>query len=86
MTGTVSPAGHAAGGNDPRAGFLLSLRARDASEHTIRSYERTIGAYLGWLYLAFFRRRLFSLAFHLFRLFASLHRLATRWSLDRVDP
>jgi len=29
--------------------FLLSLRARDASEHTIRSYETAIGAYLEWL-------------------------------------
>jgi integrase/recombinase XerD len=29
--------------------FLLSLRARDASEHTIRSYGSTIRTYLGWL-------------------------------------
>jgi integrase/recombinase XerD len=28
---------------------VLALRARDASEHTIRSYERTVGAYLEWL-------------------------------------
>jgi site-specific recombinase XerD len=34
---------------DPRAGFLLSLRARDASEHTLRSYDATIAAYLEWL-------------------------------------
>jgi site-specific recombinase XerD len=40
--------GHAAGA-DPRAGFVLSLRARDASDHTIRSYDATIRAYLGWL-------------------------------------
>jgi site-specific recombinase XerD len=33
----------------PRAGFLLSLRARDASEHTIRSYDTTVAAYLEWL-------------------------------------
>ncbi len=29
--------------------FLLGLRARDASEHTIRSYETSVGAYLDWL-------------------------------------
>jgi len=29
--------------------FLLGLRARDASEHTIRSYATSIGAYLDWL-------------------------------------
>jgi integrase/recombinase XerD len=29
--------------------FLLSLRARDASEHTLRSYETAVGAYLDWL-------------------------------------
>jgi site-specific recombinase XerD len=29
--------------------FLLSLRARDASEHTIRSYETAVGTYLDWL-------------------------------------
>lgn len=29
--------------------FLLSLRARDASEHTLRSYETAVGAYLEWL-------------------------------------
>jgi integrase/recombinase XerD len=45
----MSPAGHRSGGNDPRSQFLLSLRARDASEHTIRSYDRTIGTYLDWL-------------------------------------
>ncbi|HJW23035.1 MAG TPA: tyrosine recombinase [Candidatus Limnocylindrales bacterium] len=53
-----SPAagGRAAGGRaadpqaaGPRAEFLLSLRARDASPHTIRSYGRTVGAYLDWL-------------------------------------
>jgi site-specific recombinase XerD len=49
VTAGRSPAGHAAGDGDPRAAFLLALRARDASEHTIRSYERTIGAYLDWL-------------------------------------
>jgi site-specific recombinase XerD len=29
--------------------FLLALRARDASEHTIRSYGATLAAYLAWL-------------------------------------
>jgi integrase/recombinase XerD len=29
--------------------FLLSLRARDASEHTLRSYATAVGAYLDWL-------------------------------------
>jgi site-specific recombinase XerD len=30
-------------------GFLLSLRAKDASEHTLRSYAMAVGAYLDWL-------------------------------------
>jgi site-specific recombinase XerD len=29
--------------------FLLSLRAKDASEHTLRSYEASVGGYLDWL-------------------------------------
>jgi site-specific recombinase XerD len=29
--------------------FLLSLRARDASEHTLRSYTTAVGTYLDWL-------------------------------------
>ena len=29
--------------------FLLTLRARDASEHTLRSYRTAVGAYLAWL-------------------------------------
>jgi site-specific recombinase XerD len=29
--------------------FLLALRARDASEHTLRSYGTAVGAYLEWL-------------------------------------
>jgi site-specific recombinase XerD len=29
--------------------FLLTLRARDASEHTLRSYATAVGAYLDWL-------------------------------------
>jgi integrase/recombinase XerD len=29
--------------------FLLTLRARDASEHTLRSYRTAVGAYLEWL-------------------------------------
>jgi integrase/recombinase XerD len=45
----MSPAGHRASGSDPRSDFVLSLQARDASEHTIRSYGTTITAYLEWL-------------------------------------
>lgn len=30
-------------------GFLLSLRAKDASEHTLRSYDTGVGEYLEWL-------------------------------------
>jgi len=41
--------GHVADGADPRSQFLLSLQARDASEHTIRSYASTVGAYMRWL-------------------------------------
>jgi len=33
----------------PLDGFLLSLRAKDASEHTLRSYATSVGAYLDWL-------------------------------------
>jgi site-specific recombinase XerD len=33
----------------PLERFLLSLRARDASEHTLRSYATAVGAYLDWL-------------------------------------
>jgi site-specific recombinase XerD len=29
--------------------FLLSLRAKDASEHTLRSYSTGVGGYLDWL-------------------------------------
>jgi len=29
--------------------FLLGLRARDASTHTLRSYATAVGTYLGWL-------------------------------------
>ena len=29
--------------------FLLSLRAKDASEHTLRSYATAVGTYLEWL-------------------------------------
>ncbi|HYL41175.1 MAG TPA: tyrosine-type recombinase/integrase [Candidatus Binatus sp.] len=42
-----SSAGDRAG--DPLGAFVLALRARDASEHTLRSYDRTIRAYLDWL-------------------------------------
>lgn len=33
----------------PLGRFLLGLRARDASEHTLRSYATSVGAYLDWL-------------------------------------
>ena len=33
----------------PLERFLLSLRARDASEHTLRSYATAVGSYLDWL-------------------------------------
>jgi site-specific recombinase XerD len=33
----------------PLDGFLLSLRAKDASEHTLRSYATAVGTYLEWL-------------------------------------
>jgi site-specific recombinase XerD len=44
--------GTASDNADPRAPldrFLLSLRAKDASEHTLRSYSTAVGAYLTWL-------------------------------------
>jgi site-specific recombinase XerD len=34
---------------DARSRFVLSLRAKDASENTVRSYETAVGAYLEWL-------------------------------------
>jgi site-specific recombinase XerD len=40
--GTATPA-------SPLDRFLLSLRAKDASEHTLRSYATAVGAYLDWL-------------------------------------
>ncbi len=33
----------------PLERFLLSLRAKDASEHTLRSYSTAVGTYLEWL-------------------------------------
>jgi site-specific recombinase XerD len=36
-------------GREALGRFLLGLRARDASEHTIRSYTTSVGAYLDWL-------------------------------------
>jgi integrase/recombinase XerD len=36
-------------GEDARTRFLLTIRARDASENTIRSYATAVGAYLEWL-------------------------------------
>lgn len=37
------------GEGTPLDRFLLSLRAKDASEHTLRSYATSVGAYLDWL-------------------------------------
>jgi site-specific recombinase XerD len=36
-------------GSEALERFLLTLRARDASAHTIRSYATAVGAYLDWL-------------------------------------
>ena len=44
MPGSASPPV-----SGPLDGFLLSLRAKDASEHTLRSYTTAVGAYLDWL-------------------------------------
>jgi site-specific recombinase XerD len=41
--------GPSGAGDGPLGRFLLSLRARDASEHTLRSYATAVGAYLDWL-------------------------------------
>ena len=45
-TGLAPDVGTAAG---PLERFLLSLRAKDASEHTLRSYATSVGTYLDWL-------------------------------------
>jgi len=45
-SGSPAAAGSA---SSPLDRFLLSLRARDASEHTLRSYATAVGAYLDWL-------------------------------------
>lgn len=37
------------GGTEALERFLLTLRARDASEHTLRSYRTAVGVYLEWL-------------------------------------
>jgi site-specific recombinase XerD len=39
----------AASASSPLDRFLLGLRARDASEHTLRSYATTVSTYLDWL-------------------------------------
>ena len=39
----------ATGARSALDGFLLSLRAKDASEHTLRSYAAGVGGYLDWL-------------------------------------
>ena len=41
--------GLATGSRAALDGFLLGLRAKDASEHTVRSYETGVGGYLEWL-------------------------------------
>ena len=43
------PADEAAAPETPLDRFLLSLRAKDASQHTLRSYGTAVGAYLDWL-------------------------------------
>jgi site-specific recombinase XerD len=45
----VSTAAGAAPPATPLDRFLLGLRAKDASEHTLRSYATAVGAYLDWL-------------------------------------
>ena len=37
------------GGPEALERFLLTLRAKDSSEHTLRSYRTAVGAYLDWL-------------------------------------
>ena len=44
--GATGPASPPTG---PLERFLLGLRAKDASEHTLRSYTTAVGAYLDWL-------------------------------------
>jgi site-specific recombinase XerD len=44
-----TPAETATNRGTPLDRFLLSLRARDASEHTLRSYATAVGTYLDWL-------------------------------------
>jgi integrase/recombinase XerD len=41
--------GSPAASASPLERFLLSLRAKDASEHTLRSYAHAVGTYLDWL-------------------------------------
>ena len=41
--------GSGAAAGSPLDRFLLGLRAKDASEHTLRSYATAVGAYLDWL-------------------------------------
>ena len=41
--------GSESAGASPLDRFLLSLRAKDASEHTLRSYATAVGVYLDWL-------------------------------------
>ena len=47
--GTASIEGRGARDDSPLGRFLLSLRAKDASEHTLRSYATAVGTYLEWL-------------------------------------
>ena len=48
-TGAGAASTQAAGPGSPLDRFLLGLRARDASEHTLRSYATAVGSYLDWL-------------------------------------
>lgn len=45
----MSPRGSDRDGRSALAAFLSSLDARDASEHTKRSYRTSLSQYLGWL-------------------------------------
>jgi site-specific recombinase XerD len=47
--GTRAGVAGSASSSAPLERFLLSLRARDASEHTLRSYTTAVGTYLDWL-------------------------------------
>ena len=47
--GAAAAQPHESGERSPLDRFLLGLRAKDASEHTLRSYSTAVGSYLEWL-------------------------------------